>query len=380
MKKYVLFVLATFALAAPAIAADIHFQPVKKVFNWNGATPATTDAIVSVPSYESRIVVTQEFAQCRPMSCAAQLPGRFDAWLGLFTANERERPAILNRVLLGMSPEVSALIVQSGYLRRMPPNWQALQTEMMNAQNHLYSQGYFFNFMSAIFEVNGLANAVALGYADVNACASAPSYSCSAPNMKRENRPLSPYQRRVHFEVSGALLLPYELESVALRIAGPGEPITVLSGDFDTRLTNQYEMRYEEGTDGELNVFLRFLSRPMRAVPSNLIVTNALAKVAGGLKFDVSLDPNKIAAVMGRGGRFEGQFTLCRRDVLGGCAETVASSAGDLTSGRFSTVFSSSLLRPGKKYHVAVKIRAIGTPYFSSDFSDKEKSNKVDHD
>jgi hypothetical protein len=380
LKKHLISVLATLVFVGTASAADISYQPVKKVFTWNGATPATADTIVPVPQFESRVVVTQEYAQCRPMSCVSQLPGRFDAWQGLFNASDRERPAILTRVLIGMSPEVSHLILEAGFLRRMPPNWQALETELMNAQNQLYSQGYYFNFMSAIFEQNGLMNAINLGYADANACASAPTYPCSVPSMKRETRQIGAVQRHVHFDVSGSLLLPYEIESLALQVGGPGQAPVVLSGDFDTRLTNQYQMTYDEGANGDLNVALRFVNRPMHAIPSNVLVTNHLSKVASGLQIDLGIDPNKLGALLARGGQLEVTMDLCRRDLLGGCAEKVATATGSISSGTFSTNFASTLLRSGKKYHVAVQLRAVGTPYFSGEFGDKEKSNKVDND
>jgi hypothetical protein len=381
LKKHLLCVLAIFALVGSASASDISYQPVKKVFSWSGTVSAASDTMVAIPQFETRQIITQEYATCRPMSCTSELPGRFDAWQGLFNAPEDQRPVILSHVLLGMSPEVARMVLHAGFLRRMPPNWQALQFELTNAQNVLYSQGFAFNFLTGVFEQNGLANAIALNYADAAACANGPSYSCSVPVMKIETRQIGSIQRHCHFEVNGALLLPYEVESVALQVANPGVAPIVMSGDFDTRLTNNYSMSYNDGRGGDLSVALRFVNRPMRAIPTDVMVTENLTKVAGGLQLVVAIEPTKLQAILARGGKLEISHSLCRRDFFGGCAETVVPvSVADLSSGNFTVLYPKSALKSGKKYHAAVQLRASGTPYFSSELSEKEKSNKVSAD
>jgi hypothetical protein len=199
--------------------------------------------------------------------------------------------------------------------------------------------------------------------------------------MKIETRQIGSIQRHFHFEVNGALLLPYEVESVALQVANPGVAPIVMSGDFDTRLTNNYSMSYNEGRGGDLSVGLRFVNRPMRAIPTDVMVTENLTKVAGGLQLVVAIEPTKLQAILARGGKLEISHSLCRRDLFGGCAETVVSvSVADLSSGNFTVLYPKSALKSGKKYHAAVQLRASGTPYFSSELSEKEKSNKVSAD
>jgi len=354
------------------------YRSDRKSFEWSGTSQnPTLFAKFNIEKIETRDLIFQEWAECKPVSCKTSLDGSSGSWGALYSSSGSTKAEQLAAVVKGIPPFIAKRLVALDYFRSRPVSWQSFMSEIVNAQNAIYADGVAFNFTSAVLEQYGHANALALGYFDAAQCTAPEAYSCSIPTIRTETRSLGTFQRQLKLEINQAKLLPFETESVVLSMGGMGEGVKLLLNADGTKLLNDYAFEMNEVSENEVIASLSFKSRKMSAV--NTIFAKKLSSSKNGYDVTsaITLDIGLMKQILTPGSRIEVDHGICRRGLLGGCAEEISRRTDVLNISdieRFD--YRSSSYIYGKTYHGFMRFRIQGSEYFSNSWTGFMESAK----